>query len=297
MPDRPRQRQERPSTYFVQDRSNKDEITRLLIQDSLLTESMGGVLAEQPDPTIFQRILDVGCGVGGWLIKTARTYPTATKLVGIDISTRMIDYARTIAQEQHVSDRVEFHEMDALQTLAFPADYFDLVNLRLGWSYLRTWDWPKLIEQFQHITRPGGVVRLTECEAIMQSTSPALTRILEISLDAFYQAGHFFRKESDGVSGELTSLLRRFGFQNIQTHLYPLAYQAGSPEVQKFYEDMKHIFRNALPFYQKWTRVPDNFEEIYQQALKEMQQPDFTVKWNYLTVWGNKRDGRIPDFL
>jgi ubiquinone/menaquinone biosynthesis C-methylase UbiE len=289
MPDRSRHSQERPSTYFVQDRSNKDEITRLLIQDGLLTESMGGVLAEQPDPTIFQRILDVGCGVGGWLIATARTYPTATRLVGIDISARMIEYARTLAQEQQVSDRIEFHEMDALQTLKFPADYFDLVNLRLGWSYLRTWDWPKLIEQFQYITRPGGIVRLTECEAIMQSNSPALTRILEISLDAFYQAGHFFRKESDGVSGELTGLLQRFGFQNIQTHLYPLVYQAGSPEVQKFYEDMKHIFRNALPFYQKWTRIPDNFEEIYQQALSEMQQPDFTVRWNYLTVWGSKR--------
>src|SRR5579875_1279942 len=154
-------RGEPASTYFVPDRSYKEELLRLQTQDQMLTAGMGGVLPEQPDPTIFQRVLDVGCGTGGWLIETARTYPNIPVLVGIDISTRMIDYARTIAQEQHVSDRVEFHEMDALQTLAFPADYFDLVNLRLGWSYLRTWDWPKLIEQFQHITRPGGVVRLT----------------------------------------------------------------------------------------------------------------------------------------
>jgi hypothetical protein len=38
----------------------------------------------------------------------------------------------------------------------------------------------------------------------------------------------------------------------------------------------------GLSFYQKWTRVPDD----YQQALKEMQVPDFVATWTWLTVWG-----------
>ena len=62
---------EQPSTYFVQDRSNKEELQRLQIQDHLLTTAMGGVLPEQPDTLHFERVLDIGCGplcrVGGRL--------------------------------------------------------------------------------------------------------------------------------------------------------------------------------------------------------------------------------------
>ncbi len=70
----PNPRQEQPSTYIVQGRSNEEELTRLQIQDHLVTIGMGGVLPEQPDPARFQRVLDVGCGTGGWLIEAAKTY-------------------------------------------------------------------------------------------------------------------------------------------------------------------------------------------------------------------------------
>ena len=59
---------EHSGTYFVANRSDEDELMRLQIQDQLLTDGMGGVLPEQADPTIFERVLDVGCGTGGWLI-------------------------------------------------------------------------------------------------------------------------------------------------------------------------------------------------------------------------------------
>ena len=68
----PRQK-ESPSTYLVQDRSNLEEIKRLEIQDQMVTAGMGGVLPERADPTVLQRVLDVGCGTGGWLIETAQT--------------------------------------------------------------------------------------------------------------------------------------------------------------------------------------------------------------------------------
>jgi len=53
-------------TYFVQDRSNQKELQRLIVQERMITEAMGGVLPEQQDPTRLQRVLDIGCGPGGW---------------------------------------------------------------------------------------------------------------------------------------------------------------------------------------------------------------------------------------
>jgi len=38
----------------------------------------------------------------------------------------------------------------------------------------------------------------------------------------------------------------------------------------------------------KWTSVPPNYEELYQQAAYEMQQPDFVATWNLLTAWETK---------
>ena len=281
-------RREHPSTYFVQDRSNEEELTRLQIQDQMVTAGMGGVLPEQPDPAIFQRVLDVGCGTGGWLIETAKAYPTTSLLVGVDVSSRMIEYARAQAEAQQVSDWVQFSTMDALRMLEFPADFFDLVNQRLGTSYLRTWDWPKLLHEFQRVTRPGGVVRITEADFIVDSTSPALMRLYQIVFEAFHQAGHYFTSGSNGVTSELARLLHQYGLQNVQTRAYTLEYRAGTAEGQHFYENMKLVFRTMVPFLRKWTRMPDDYETIYQQMLSDMQQPDFVATWGLLTAWGNK---------
>src|SRR6516225_3646913 len=162
MDDREEQPQEHESTYFVQDRSNQDEMTRLEVQDTMLTTGMGGVLPELSDPTVLRRVLDVGCGTGDWLLETARTYPTIEKLVGVDISSKMMEHARSKAKVQGLDGRVEFQTMDALRILEFPPASFDLVNQRLGISWLRTWEWKKILLEYRRVSRPAGIVRITE---------------------------------------------------------------------------------------------------------------------------------------
>jgi len=248
---------------------------------------MGGVLPEQADPVSFQRVLDVGCGTGDWLIEAAKTYPNMSLLVGVDISSKIVEYAQAQAEAQGVSDRVQFRTMDALRMLEFPTDYFHLVNQRFGTSFLRKWDWPKLLSEFRRVTQTCGVIRVTEGDMALESPSPALTRLFEIMLDAFYQAGHLFTPGNKGVTGDLAPLLRQNGLVQVQTHTYTPEYRAGTPEGQRFYEDMRLLFRTMLPFLRKWTRVPDDYETLYQQTLSEMQQPDFVARGSMLTAWGN----------
>jgi len=279
-------RREHSSTYFVYNSSNKEEHTRLYLQDQLITAGMGGVLPEQPDPTIFKRVLDVGCGTGGWLINVAKTYPAISELAGVDINSQSLAYAHVQAEIQQVSDRMQFLTMDALRMLEFPQAYFDLVNLRFGYSFLRTWDWAKLLNEFQRVTRFGGVIRLTESDMIVPHGSPALQRLLDLVFAAFWQSGHFFLEQGNGVTSELARLLSQQGIKQVQTQEHHLLYRAGTEEGQHFYEDMKRVFRATVPFISKWTSLPDNYETLYQQALAEMQQPGFEAHWNLLTVWG-----------
>jgi ubiquinone/menaquinone biosynthesis C-methylase UbiE len=281
-------RREHPSTYVVQDLSSEEELARLRVQEEIATVGMGGVLTEQPDLASFQRVLDVGCGTGGWLIEIAKTYPTISLLIGVDVSGKVLEYARSRAEAEQVSDRVQFVMMDVLRMLEFPAQFFDLVNQRFGMGYLRTWEWPKLLQEFLRVTRAGGVIRLTEADLLFETNSPALTLLGDLLFQAFYQSGHLFSPQSDGLTGELAQLLRRYGVQHVQTRSYTGESRAGTIEGQRFYEEMKGIFRTHLPFLRKWTRVPDDYEMIYQQALSEMQQPDFVGGGRIFTAWGNK---------
>jgi ubiquinone/menaquinone biosynthesis C-methylase UbiE len=286
MPILPEPKREHPSTYFVEDRSNQEELKRLQIQDHMLTVGMGGVLPEQPDATRFSRVLDIGCGTGDWLIELEKTTPTSVLLVGVDTSRTFIEYARAQAEAAQVHDRVEFHVMDALRMLEFPNHFFDLVNQRFAGSWLRTWDWPKLLSEYMRVVQPGGVIRLTEPYLFPEENSPALAHLSELMRQAFDQSGHLFAPRQDGITTELEPMLNRLGLEEVHTRAYVLEYHAGTPQWQRFFEDTKHMLRTLLPFFQKWAHVPGDYQEICQQAFHEMQQPDFVATMHLLTAWG-----------
>ncbi|HEX7736036.1 MAG TPA: class I SAM-dependent methyltransferase [Ktedonobacteraceae bacterium] len=279
---------ERASAYIVQDFSNQEEQQRLHLQDRLISTALGGLLPEQPEPTRFSHVLDVACGTGGWLIELAKAYPTLSRLIGVDISKHMVNRASAVAEEQHVQDRVSFRVMDALYLVDLPDNSFDLANLRLAVSFLRSWEWPQALQELRRVTRRGGVIRVTETDLPDQSTSPALQRLFHLLALAYRQAGRYFQDQAHGVSDELAGLLAQQSLQNIQTQIYRHKIRAGTENGQLFFEDMKHLFRTNVPFLHKWIKVPDDYEGLYQQMLYEMQQPDFAVTGQTITAWGVK---------
>ncbi len=279
-------------TYFVQDnsnRTNKDEFARLQLQGQMLTTSMGGVLPEQTDISTFQHVLDIGCGTGDWLIATAETTPVPTRLLGVDINKKIIEYAQGETQAHKLDTRVQFQEMDVLRKLEFADDSFDLVNMRLNQSFVRTWEWGKLLRECHRVLRPGGTIRLTEAETVSLSSSAAVVQLGQIFAQALHGAGNYFTPDSEGITLHLTRLLGVALFREVQTCPYALECRAGTLAGERFAQDVKYLFRTGLPFFQKWTRIPENYEEIYQQALRDMQKPDFVATWKLLTAWGKGR--------
>lgn len=276
---------EQPSTYFVQDRSSRQELERLVTQDAMFTAAMNGPLAEQEHPEQLQRVLDVGCGTGGWLIETARIYPSIATLVGVDISKSMLDYACSQAKAAQVETRVEFQVMDALRMLEFPDAYFDLANMRLALSFIRTWDWSKILQEFRRVLKPGGILRVSDTLGEATTSSPTVARLQALILQALEQAGHSF---PEGLAVRLPQLLEAHRFDQVHVIRYEPRYAAGTPEGDLCIEDITRVFRTALPFMRKWVTVPDNYEELYQQALVEIHQSDFWGIWPILTVTGTR---------
>lgn len=277
---------ELPSTYFVQDKEKREELRRLMIQGHMLTTAMGGPLPEQPEPTVFRNVLDMACGPGDWVIDAAEAYP-GMSLTGIDISQLMISYASEQAGMRRLTDRVSFRVMDVLEALDFPNESFDLVNLRLGVSFMRTWDWPKLLNECWRILRPGGTLRLTDSVATQESSSAAVAELFEMFMYALFQSGHLFAHENTGLTAHLARLLTQRGYQQVQTKSYALEFRAGTPEGQAYYEDLAH-FHTIRPFLQKWGIRSEDFERVYPQALHDAQQSDFWLIWHLLSAWGIK---------
>lgn len=275
------------NTYFLRSTKDEGQYRHLQLQEQVFTQSMGGVLPEQQDIIRFKDILDIGCGTGSWLIELAQTYPTVRQLVGVDVNKQIIDYARAEAERQQVADKITFQVKDIMTTFDFPDKSFDLINIRLGASFLRMWEWSRLLQEFRRALRPGGVARITEFGEMSHDSSSFKT-LNDLFLQAVFKSGHSPDELGAGVIDQVTALLHQFSFQQVQTHDIATEYRAGAPAWEIFYENIKQTFLRARPFLNKWTRLPENYEQLYRQALDDIQQPGFVVTRTVQTVWGIK---------
>ena len=108
----------------------------------------GAALLEALTPVPGRRILDVGCGVGSTTISLARR---GADVVGIDLSTRMIDHARTRDLGEPMGNAT-FEVADA--TSYSPDEPFDEVCSRFGVMFFA--DPPAAFAHLRSLVRPEG---------------------------------------------------------------------------------------------------------------------------------------------
>src|SRR5205823_4646527 len=154
------------------------------------------------------------------------------------------------------TDGVEFLVMDATAPLIFPDASFDLVSMRLVSSFLLLTGWPRLLRELVRITRPGGIIRVTEC-GTPRITSPAHTHLWQLLQCAGYRAGHCLTAEQWGVLPMLPQWLSESGCQNVQTRTHVITCPAGTIAGQLFYQNTFFYFQLLQPFMQKMECIPD----------------------------------------
>ena len=278
---------QKESTYVI-DAESGTEMARLINQERLLTKVMGGVFPERFDLSHASHILDVGCGPGSWVLEVAFENPKI-KVVGIDISRLMIEYARAHAEAQGM-DNASFRVMNALEALEFADNSFDVVNARYINAFMLKTSWPLLMKEILRILRPGGTLLLTECEwsitnsLVFEKMGEMLTRVGTLTGRSFSPDGRHI-----GITPMLGRFLRDAGFVAMQKKAHVLEFSAGTEDYGDTYQDLMAGLKLLEPYLvlAKMTTA-EEFDELYQQALTELMLNTFCGVGFMLTVWGKK---------
>ncbi|WP_069806074.1 class I SAM-dependent methyltransferase [Thermogemmatispora onikobensis] len=275
------------STYPV-DPEQAAELARLIQQDRLVTEAMGGLFPEgQPLPPDGQ-VLDLACGPGGWAMQVAFAHPSV-EVIGVDLNAGVIDYAHVQARSRGLTN-VAFSVMDIRQPLAFADASFDLINGRFLFSFMGPADWAALLSECRRLLKPGGIIRLTETEGPL-TTSPATERLFALGYAALKRAGQSFSPDGNhiGITPVLPRLLRRAGFTEVHLYASAAEWSSETPLHYAFFKDEMVALDLSLPFLVRiGMGSEEGLRQLYQQAIAEMQADDFCAIWTWLTVWGRQ---------
>lgn len=273
---------------YIIDAESASEMARLMHQDHLMTERMGGLFPPGVDLSQVHDVLDLACGPGNWILEVAYANPEI-EATGIDISSRMIRYAQARAQTQQLHN-AHFAATDILQPLEFLDNSFDFVNARTIVGFMMPSSWPELLQECMRVSRPGGIIRLTELELSL-SNSPANEKINGLLAKAGYLAKRTF--SPDGLHISITPMLNRFlrnaGCTDIEYAAHAIDFSAGSEAHEEFFQDMMVGLQLLQPFLLKLKVITEaEIEQLYQQALAEVQADDFCAVLYYLSAWGRK---------
>ncbi len=151
-----------------------------------------------------QKVLDVGCGIGGATIPIAATTGPAGLAAGVDLSSAMIEHARKRTANQTA---IEFHVGDAC-ALPYPDNFFDLARSERLFLYLP--DRLAALKEMMRVVKPGGRIYLVDTDidsTALYSQNRALTRKMTSLVAA--------SMPNPNSARELPALARKAGLNNL----------------------------------------------------------------------------------
>ncbi|CAG8517876.1 8153_t:CDS:2 [Funneliformis mosseae] len=126
------------------------------------------------------RVLDVGCGSGGWLFDMSCEYSNCT-FVGVDIS--------IMFNEELRPKNLGFIQCNALHGLPFFDNTFDFVfqeNMFMAWKES---DWPIIIKDMLRCVKSNGWIELMEGAYDFKNVGPTMKRLLDATKKRFISKG------------------------------------------------------------------------------------------------------------
>jgi ubiquinone/menaquinone biosynthesis C-methylase UbiE len=267
-------------------RINTADFARLISQDNVLnTEMEGRLLPAGFTPQEDSVVLDVACGPGGWIREVHMLYPQL-RLIGIDNNKKAIQTARTDERITHASN-VSYDLMDIMQPLDFPDNSFDVVNARLLIGVLPQGCWQSLLAECKRVLKPGGYIRLTECEMSWIVGCPVAHQIIGMFLELLHHQGRSFAQTQMAIVPMLSSLLSDAGFRDVHLQMVGVDWSAHSRWHTAMADDMKISVQIMRKFFTQGM-PEDELNNLFATLEDELGSDDFKAVWPIGIVEGKK---------
>ncbi|KIO02665.1 hypothetical protein M404DRAFT_638821 [Pisolithus tinctorius Marx 270] len=105
-----------------------------------------------------QRVLDVGCGSGTWVLECAAAWKEST-FVGLDIVPIQPDLSRLPGS---LSERISWVYANFLERLPFSSEEFDFVHIKRIARGVPEDMWDNLLEELARVMKPGAALEIIE---------------------------------------------------------------------------------------------------------------------------------------
>jgi SAM-dependent methyltransferase len=293
------------STIPIIDAQDAAEVVRWRLIGDLVAPLIGTIfpddggeacpgLPPEIDCSQVSHVLELGCGQGEWALSLAYAHPEL-EVAGVEAHRVLVDSANQQACDQMLTN-ASFGLVDFTHP---PFDFsdasFDLITASFLSRYLEELQWPALIQECARLLKPGGWLRVVECES-GTSSSPTLEQLSLHYSQALERAGlhpippgraHDLRADS-----ALRRMLGEAGLPVCATHRTTLDFSASQIET---YAAMRQVitvfFELVRPFVLRMGTVSEaEYASLVEQVGYEIRSPLFCGRWHLLTLWGKKAE-------
>ncbi|KAF9111551.1 hypothetical protein BGX27_004773 [Mortierella sp. AM989] len=132
------------------------------------------------------------------------TEHTETNFTGIDIS--------AVWPTEIRPRNCRFQVANAIQGLPFENNTFDFVYQRFMILAYPAKDWPFIVQELVRVTKPGGIIELTEMPIVSNANGPELAKVMEV-----LEQGCLSKGLDTKVAKKLDVLLRDAGVSDINS--------------------------------------------------------------------------------
>ncbi len=223
------------------------------------------------------RVLDSASGPGLWSRLFAEKVHPGGRVVGLDFSPDLIDYARVTLQGDPLGDVIDL-VLGEFNLLPFESGGFDAVFLGNCFCYIV--DIPSVLERHRRVTKVGGRVISKEFDggaAIFHPVDPTLTlKVLTGAAQALGDDGGASRFDNF-VGRKMHGMFLRTGFTAVSTRSYAIQKLSPlSPATKRYIRSNAEWYGRMARSYlssDEWSRWTDAFDPT--SAACVLDRPDF----------------------
>jgi ubiquinone/menaquinone biosynthesis C-methylase UbiE len=181
----------------------------------------GGRTIELLSLSVGLRVLDVCCGAGASALPAAQLVGPTGKVIGIDLSEKLLELARTKATQRHLTN-VDF-ELGDMLALRFPDESLDAVVCVFGIFFVP--DMEMAVRELWRCVRPGGQLAVTTWGPnFFEPANSAFWRSIKKVRADLHKSFHPWDRINNQAS--LEKLLKQAGVESpkviAENHLHPI---------------------------------------------------------------------------